>query len=155
MFLTEDRRNRVEAYLYHVLACKPSGTSLPASNADSARAHDDLVSLGSDDSGILCSSEGGSGTRESSVEQLTSIDVSRESLENTDQLPNSAVSSESLDGDDGLAQPTNKGFLLRLLECKLFDMSMAISYLFNRYDLFSLITCELVQELVMRFINVD
>jgi len=87
------------------------------------------VSLGSDDSGIICSSETGSGTRESSVEHLTSINVSHESLS---EKPLPLECEKSTNGDSPSHSP-NKGFLLRLLESKLFDMSMAISYLFNRY----------------------
>lgn len=50
---------------------------------------DELASLGSDDSGILCGSDSGSSdsnaTRESSVEYLSN--ESRESLDNVDVLP--------------------------------------------------------------------
>lgn len=121
--------------------CKSSSNSQHTdghTTCESSRTHEDMVSLGSDDSGIL--SEGGSGTRESSVEQLTSIDVSRESL-NSEGAKSSDVEMAcepttpciqvSSDGTEP-QQSANKGFLLRLLECKLFDMSMAISYLFNR-----------------------
>lgn len=51
------------------------------------RDREEITSLGSDDSGILCGSDSGSGsdantaTRESSVEQLTGIDHSHESLD--------------------------------------------------------------------------
>ncbi|KAL0275299.1 UNVERIFIED_CONTAM: hypothetical protein PYX00_003194 [Menopon gallinae] len=199
---------------------KPSATKMPVGNSgDAIKNREDLTSLGSDDSGILCSSEGDTTTRESSVEQLASIDHSRESLDSTvassttsedsivdkhvneevplpltkrilmsrkinffskktpskcsesvfklykDEKDNACDSStcpdkseNEVEEDDpnseksgpvksgqqqhsdepnqmtALETSTNsdgKGFLLRLFECKLFDMSMAITYLFN------------------------
>lgn len=192
---------------------------MTVSSGDTIKNREDLTSLGSDDSGILCSSEGDATTRESSVEQLASIDHSRESLDST---VTSSTSDESVtekpqkddvslpltkrilmskkitfftkktavrDSDVSLKCKDNisveelttcnlersenetemdnetnvekansvkaessqerssatytvapleishnsdgKGFLLRLFECKLFDMSMAITYLFN------------------------
>lgn len=62
------------------------------------RDREEITSLGSDDSGILCGSDSGSGsdantaTRESSVEQLTGIDHSHESLD----LPTHKSSHEQL-----------------------------------------------------------
>lgn len=176
---------------------------MPVSSGDAVKNREDLTSLGSDDSGILCSSDGDATTRESSVEQLASIDHSRESLNST--LASSATSDDSItekpakeevplpfpkrilmnrkitffskkssSKDSDLiknkesAEETSpecfeieteiennlvkneisgnsncvltspeathadgKGFLLRLFECKHFDMSMAITYLFN------------------------
>ncbi|KAK6626780.1 hypothetical protein RUM44_009257 [Polyplax serrata] len=72
---------------------KPTAPSMPISG-DAIKNREDLTSLGSDDSGILCSSEGDATTRESSVEQLTSIDHSRESLDST--LPSCSTSEESV-----------------------------------------------------------
>ncbi|XP_066993057.1 phosphatidylinositol 4-kinase beta isoform X2 [Anabrus simplex] len=186
------------------------------------RDREEITSLGSDDSGIICGSDSGSGsdgntaTRESSVEQLHSINQSHESLDSTKlcnghrtredsgmevddvvSLPvsldvsqltkfssvsedDSSVSkcSHSVENSDCVEQsgastlatenqsfpllPSSspmtlccggnsgiggadshrpekdvtqikgaKGFLLRLFESKLFDMSMAITYLFN------------------------
>lgn len=184
---------------------KQSAPNMPVSSGDTVKNREDLTSLGSDDSGILCSSDGDATTRESSVEQLASIDHSRESLNST--LASSATSDDSMtekpakeevvplpfpkrilmnrkitffskkssssskDSDliiknketaeelspspDPMEMETEaenslvrneisglltssetshadgKGFLLRLFECKHFDMSMAITYLFN------------------------
>lgn len=67
---------------------------MPIGSGDAIKNREDLTSLGSDDSGILCSSEGDTTTRESSVEQLTSIEHSRESLDST--VASSSTSEESV-----------------------------------------------------------
>lgn len=67
---------------------------MPMSSGDTIKNREDLTSLGSDDSGILCSSEGDVTTRESSVEQLTSIDHSRESLDSS--MASCSTSEESV-----------------------------------------------------------
>lgn len=112
---------------------------------------DELASLGSDDSGILCGSDSGSSennaTRESSVEHLTSVNQSRESLDcgladvnivnsecvvekcSDDTKPEIIEKCvENVDNQD--AKPC-KDLLLRLLESKMFDVTMAIPYLFQ------------------------
>lgn len=71
--------------------------------------------LGSDDSGINCGSERTGSSAHQSDESLDSDQLLSE--------PSPPISSSHTE--------TAKGFLLRLFECKLFDMSMAITYLFN------------------------
>lgn len=67
--------------------CAKSKTGVPP--AGKGRDREEITSLGSDDSGILCGSDSGSGsdanttTRESSVEQLTGIDHTHESFDLT------------------------------------------------------------------------
>lgn len=116
---------------------------------------DELASLGSDDSGILCGSDSGSSdtnaTRESSVEHLTSVTQSRESLDcaiadvdsetvsdectvnnsTSNSANNGTVSKEQDDRTCCQISPPNMGLLLRLLESKMFDVTMAIPYLFQ------------------------
>ncbi|GLV43937.1 four wheel drive [Carabus blaptoides fortunei] len=121
---------------------------------------DELASLGSDDSGILCGSDSGSSdtnaTRESSIEHLTiSMTQSRESLDCAiadvddgtvcvddddvvvlvctvnDSTSNSVDSSAMVTDQDDRTSPSNMGLLLRLLESKMFDVTMAIPYLFQ------------------------
>lgn len=118
---------------------------------------DELASLGSDDSGILCGSDSGSTdtttTRESSVEYQ-----SRESLVSEGELqkcpgaetevgPESAAQCTVMERGSGelvnitttnrITQvvisetPKPSTGLLRLLESKVFDVSMAIHYLFK------------------------
>ena len=206
--------------------CSKNKTSGPP--VGKGRDREEITSLGSDDSGILCGSDSGSGsdantaTRESSVEQLTGIDHSHESLDlsardtsqdqhshtehsdcpdssevcnghqeleestmDLDSVPvtptvevaqlsedvretsNENCASKSTDTSGASIPSTDsqsfpiilspssitlccggsseskksekevtqikgaKGFLLRLFESKMFDMSMAITYLFN------------------------
>ncbi|KAH1027785.1 hypothetical protein HUJ05_001231, partial [Dendroctonus ponderosae] len=128
--------------------------------ADSVRHHqnavakqrDELASLGSDDSGILCGSDTSDTTRESSVEHLSN--ESRESLDDLDKPPKTTpkcqitnadhqrtkdysvsvvVSRESAsDNNEDLKRPPPKSSgMLRLLESKVFDVPMAMHYLFN------------------------
>uniref|UniRef100_A0AAR5NX58 Phosphatidylinositol 4-kinase beta n=1 Tax=Dendroctonus ponderosae TaxID=77166 RepID=A0AAR5NX58_DENPD len=128
--------------------------------ADSVRHHqnavakqrDELASLGSDDSGILCGSDTSDTTRESSVEHLSN--ESRESLDDLDKPPKTTpkcqitnadhqrtkdysvsvvVSRESTsDNNEDLKRPPPKSSgMLRLLESKVFDVPMAMHYLFN------------------------
>lgn len=103
---------------------------------------DELASLGSDDSGILCGSDTGScsdsnATRESSVECLDATPAIATCE------PKSETEDEDEDDDDAdtrtqvedvkseqSAPPKSSG-LLRLLESKVFDVSMAMHYLFN------------------------
>lgn len=135
---------------------------------------DELASLGSDDSGILCGSDSGSSdtntTRESSVEYLSSTnnqsqesldaasDTSEKALEYA-ECPTSVQSKEDVcdsaaevdetvrdqkDTDDekerispvcvvaSKCKPPQQNFgLLRLLESKVFDVPMAMHYLFK------------------------
>ncbi|XP_066154654.1 phosphatidylinositol 4-kinase beta isoform X2 [Euwallacea fornicatus] len=119
----------------------------------SAKQRDELASLGSDDSGIICGSDTSDTTRESSVEHLSN--ESRESLDDLDKpVPKcqnksagsprtrdsltctiSVNSSESDESDckeeDGQRPPPKSSGMLRLLESKVFDVSMAMHYLFN------------------------
>ncbi|XP_034230043.1 phosphatidylinositol 4-kinase beta [Thrips palmi] len=145
---------------------------------------EDLTSLGSDDSGILCGSDSDvntATTRESSVEQLAAhsreslsdrearlsdSDHSRESFSERETRPSD--SDHDMEGDCDLSEvgmnggeccdaehscdeasecsiiaannssdhinpppEAAKSFLLRLFESKLFDMTMAITYLFK------------------------
>lgn len=117
---------------------------------------DELASLGSDDSGILCGSDSGSSdsnaTRESSVEYLSKqhLNQSRDSLDSSDK-DNEDVDDEEEEDIDEKADDTlvneqdeieeddvsekseaSKSFgMLRLLESKVFDVSMAMHYLFK------------------------
>lgn len=114
----------------------------------SSKQRDELASLGSDDSGILCGSDSGSSdsntTRESSVEYLGRNDESRESLDNLDKPDGEKVGEDddvhqdasddrttvSEQSDSAATAPKSTG-MLRLLESKVFDVSMAMHYLFN------------------------
>ena len=115
---------------------------------------DELASLGSDDSGIICGSDSGSSTdvnttRESSVEHLANGNgQSQESLDAVDApaedvlavhgqcVSNSADESagrtdvEKLDAVPKQQHQQTFG-LLRLLESKVFDVSLAMHYLFK------------------------
>nr|CAD7407819.1 unnamed protein product [Timema cristinae] len=190
------------------IPAKPPNEGHQPPDPKKGRDREEITSLGSDDSGILCGSDSGSGsdvhpgggTRESSVEQLH-FDRSRESLDSRAHEPmevdsvddaaplkverdtlvrefgvsmcdestvvtrlgvadRSGASSDASEdqslpspmllspssmalccgGDGDSAKKTDKeapqskgakGFLLRLFESKMFDMSMAITYLFN------------------------
>lgn len=158
-----------------------AAASLPSEpQKASKKEREELVSLGSDDSGILCGSDSGSSetntTRESSVEHLTTATQSRESLHTSvvdKQFVKGVMQSDSSDGETNLeitdnvnqneseiiindttqtdlvilkdldkcntnvplpetpdAKPS-KDLLLRLLESKMFDVTMAIPYLFQ------------------------
>lgn len=116
--------------------------------------HDELASLGSDDSGILCGSDSGSSdtntTRESSVEFLSNpSNQSQESLdadsdvpdkiEITECLQNNKTSelSESSEVFERITQSEplkHSTGILRLFESKFFDVPMSIQYLFNSKD---------------------
>ncbi|KAK9882242.1 hypothetical protein WA026_019756 [Henosepilachna vigintioctopunctata] len=113
------------------------------------RQRDEVVSLGSDDSGILCGSDSGASdaaTREPSIQ------LSRESLQDAkrceaddDAAPPSPDDAKAHDAVDVAARRTcaatveadlrpevSKSFgLLRLLESRVFDVAMAIHYLFK------------------------
>lgn len=126
---------------------------------------DELASLGSDDSGILCGSDSGSSdtntTRESSIEHLSNrSNQSQESLDTESDVNNKndvtncvgetiLISGESdcnkslvtdiriinINDNDCVENPTKHSTgILRLLESKLFDVSMAMQYLFNSKD---------------------
>lgn len=119
----------------------------------SSKQRDELASLGSDDSGILCGSDTSDQTRESSVE-LTN--ESRESLDDLDKPLTTEeeckisevdendqrtkrlreiVNSENGSSENKPAMrknpPTKSSGMLRLLESKVFDVPMAMHYLFN------------------------
>lgn len=113
----------------------------------SSKQRDELASLGSDDSGILCGSDSGSSdsntTRESSVEYLgQNNESSRESLDNLDKPDGEKVDEDDVgeeasdhrtkvcEQSDSASAPKSTG-MLRLLESKVFDVSMAMHYLFN------------------------
>lgn len=131
-------------------------TIVNPSNSDTKTTQrDELASLGSDDSGILCGSDSGSSdsnaTRESSVEYLTKqhLNQSRDSLDSSDKddeeeeeedLDEKADKTlvnndeEEDDDDDNISEKSeaSKSFgMLRLLESKVFDVSMAMHYLFK------------------------
>lgn len=162
--------------------CSSSAVDKPCVNGKPNN-REDLTSLGSDDSGILCGSDSdvNATTRESSVEQLAAhsreslsdrearlsdSDHSRESFSERETRPSD--SDHDMEGDcdlsevgvngreccdaehscdeasecsivaaNGPSDHTNpppeaaKSFLLRLFESKLFDMTMAITYLFK------------------------
>lgn len=118
-----------------------------------AKQRDELASLGSDDSGILCGSDTSDTTRESSVEHLSN--ESRESLDDLDKPPKTIPKCQITDADhqrtkaysvsvvvsshesasdnnEDLKRPPPKSSgMLRLLESKVFDVPMAMHYLFN------------------------
>lgn len=126
--------------------------------SSSSKQRDELASLGSDDSGILCGSDTSDNTRESSVEHLTN--ESRESLDDLDKacesvpkcqnaadqqrtsddenvdctisvnISESVVSVDCNDDEPKRPPPKSSG-MLRLLESKVFDVPMAMHYLFN------------------------
>ncbi|XP_014262636.1 phosphatidylinositol 4-kinase beta isoform X2 [Cimex lectularius] len=96
------------------------------------------VHPGSDDSGIICGSERTESTSTHHSEE--SLDIGNESKEadkdESEDLNGSGDCDRSCSNEKtelSLSPPRNtaKGFLLRLFESKLFDMSMAITYLFN------------------------
>jgi hypothetical protein len=121
----------------------------PASDPSKTTQRDELASLGSDDSGILCGSDSGSSdsntTRESSVEYLSNNHhESRESLDSDkcdvgdgDVVPSKADDGRDDHNDDDVVDgergsEASKSFgMLRLLESKVFDVSMAMHYLFK------------------------
>lgn len=139
--------------------CEATAVCLPSEPHPKVNKNrDELASLGSDDSGILCGSDSGSsdnnGTRESSVEHLTTATQSRESLHTSvvdNQFVKSVTSKMKSDSDGDGDSDTNsestykcsvpvpetaepkpcKDLLLRLLESKMFDVTMAIPYLFQ------------------------
>ncbi|KAJ3641340.1 hypothetical protein Zmor_027852 [Zophobas morio] len=112
-----------------------AGDQLQADPSKTAQ-RDELASLGSDDSGILCGSDSGSSdsnaTRESSVEYLSNERrQSRESLD-SDAGGEAAAETDVADDDSERSSDASKGFgMLRLLESKVFDVSMAMHYLFK------------------------
>nr|CAI5822240.1 unnamed protein product [Callosobruchus analis] len=90
---------------------------------------DELASLGSDDSGILCngsdagsSEESNVATRESSVEFLS---------DKNDEDEEKKCESRDGGSEEERRPPPKSSGLLRLLESKVFDVSMAMHYLFN------------------------
>ncbi|XP_044262137.1 phosphatidylinositol 4-kinase beta [Tribolium madens] len=82
------------------------------------KTRDELASLGSDDSGILCGSDSGSSSSSDTTTRESSVDEAKsECLTPPSQLSTSESS---------------KSFgMLRLLESKVFDVSMAMHYLFK------------------------
>lgn len=162
------------------LLTDPHTCKASSSSSSTKAQRDELASLGSDDSGILCGSDSGSSdtntTRESSVEHLSNqSNQSQESLNteldvndkndvtncvvvvvNDDDVKSTTliniINSESEcekslvtdirininkinDDIDCCENPTKHSTgILRLLESKLFDVSMAMQYLFNSKD---------------------
>lgn len=107
---------------------------------------DEVASLGSDDSGILCGSDTGScsdsnATRESSVECLdappatqtddTEIDSGAADDEEQTESEIRTQLPEVIELKCELNAPPKSSGMLRLLESKVFDVSMAMHYLFN------------------------
>ncbi|XP_056647918.1 phosphatidylinositol 4-kinase beta [Diorhabda sublineata] len=118
-----------------ILCSNVSNTTETLPKSSSKQRNDELASLGSDDSGILCGSDAGSSsdsnaTRESSVEYIDNIAVTETEVEskNTDnaQEDKRTKINKNSSGD----APKSSG-MLRLLESKVFDVSMAMHYLFN------------------------
>ncbi|EEZ97712.1 phosphatidylinositol 4-kinase beta isoform X2 [Tribolium castaneum] len=99
--------------------CEPTVVVVVPPIVDPKTTRDELASLGSDDSGILCGSDSGSSdtsttTRESSVDETKAECCI---------TPTTTLSQSN---------ETSKGFgMLRLLESKVFDVSMAMHYLFK------------------------
>ncbi|XP_065171006.1 phosphatidylinositol 4-kinase beta isoform X2 [Atheta coriaria] len=132
-----------------VAATLLAGAAEKAKSKAKAKQRDELASLGSDDSGILCGSDSGSsdshcesaGTRESSVEYLSN-NQSQESLNKDCALLNTIVNvydepdeltKEEIDAEPmtiTTEQPKQSG-LLRMFECDVFNVHMAMHYLFN------------------------
>lgn len=146
--------------------CEPASTSILSAEVRSScpvssksKTHkDELASLGSDDSGILCGSDSGSTdtntTRESSVELLIAADNQVSDYGSDLDVRRCSVSAECEKVDAGpvvrnaelvnitttnrITQvsviseaPKPSTGLLRLLESKVFDVSMAMHYLFK------------------------
>lgn len=99
--------------------CSSTSSPLGGDLTKNSLAKEDLTSIGSDDSGVVCRSEvmcgGASSSRQSRESVATESDAT--ATEYSDNWWNSNFSSKSS--------------LLRLFESKLFDTSMAIMYLFN------------------------
>ncbi|XP_022919444.1 phosphatidylinositol 4-kinase beta [Onthophagus taurus] len=105
----------------------------------SSSKRDELASLGSDDSGILCGSDSGSSvdtnttatSRESSVEHLSDASEKDEEKEiDYRRLQREKEAKEKFEHEKQQQQQQNFG-LLRLLESKVFDVPMAMHYLFK------------------------
>nr|XP_023015860.1 phosphatidylinositol 4-kinase beta isoform X3 [Leptinotarsa decemlineata] len=107
-----------------------SSESRPTSTSSKQR-NDELASLGSDDSGIICngsdagsSSDSNATTRESSVEYIDNLTPGKDEGVGSEKVAPERTKSDS--------DTSSKGFgMLRLLESKVFDVSMAMHYLFN------------------------
>ncbi|CAG9858590.1 unnamed protein product [Phyllotreta striolata] len=106
-------------------------------SAASKQRNDEIVSLGSDDSGILCGSDAGSSsesnaTRESSVEYIDNIAKHRDDDDDVDDVDDDKGVAATDYGEEASAgeAPKSSG-MLRLLESKVFDVPMAMHYLFN------------------------
>ncbi|RZC39271.1 hypothetical protein BDFB_005454, partial [Asbolus verrucosus] len=112
--------------------CETVTAMLSVEPADPSKTtqRDELASLGSDDSGILCGSDSGSSdaTRESSVEFLSN--EHRESRESLDSDGCESVVTKVEDECDR-SEPSKSFGMLRLLESRVFDVSMAMHYLFK------------------------
>ncbi|KAG5877173.1 hypothetical protein JTB14_032125 [Gonioctena quinquepunctata] len=125
------------------ILCASSASSETRPASSSKQRNDELASLGSDDSGILCGSDAGSSdsnaTRESSVEYIDNLTSERKDGSGLAEDAAANAGDKSVDDEKrGVewTRPDNdvasKGFgMLRLLESKVFDVSMAMHYLFN------------------------
>lgn len=123
------------------ILCSSSSTmdSRPTSSTSSSakRRNDEIASLGSDDSGILCGSDTGSSedsnaaTRESSVEFLSDKQDEEEEEEDGKCQAERTREQQQLESRPPQPPPAKSSGMLRLLESKVFDVSMAMHYLFN------------------------
>lgn len=129
-------------------------------SAPSKQRSDEIASLGSDDSGILCGSEtinlcgsddsnlcgsdsgilsgsetgscsDSNATRESSVECLGQSDDSIPATDDKSDEDTSKRTEENRANADNTSSAPKSSGMLRLLESKVFDVSMAMHYLFN------------------------
>lgn len=122
-------------------------------SAPTKQRSDDIANLGSDDSGILCGSDASNlcgsdsgilsgsdtgscsdsnATRESSVECLGRSDESLPTSDKSDEETLKRTEETAANGETASSSSTTKSSgMLRLLESKVFDVSMAMHYLFN------------------------
>lgn len=127
-----------------VAVAQPEGASFPVQGGQHAKTlRDELASLGSDDSGIICGSEAGStdttATRESSVEFPDSgSETDLRNNERKDRVVKQVSEVVNITTTNRVTQvsvisetPKPSTGLLRLLESKVFDVSMAVHYLFK------------------------
>ncbi|CAH1114373.1 unnamed protein product [Psylliodes chrysocephalus] len=124
-----------------ILCSTVTVSSEPLPSSSSKQRNDEIASLGSDDSGILCGSDAGSSsesnaTRESSVEYIDNIasehpksDETKDAEPALDCISKFGADSERTKASAGEASKSSG--MLRLLESKVFDVSMAMHYLFN------------------------
>ncbi|KAJ8893382.1 hypothetical protein PR048_005973 [Dryococelus australis] len=111
--------------------CEPPGDiPKPPCTQERPRDREEITSLGSDDSGILCGSDSGSGGTSAVNRSRESLDSNQAEPMEVEQLAPAVLCCTRSEKETTQVQGA-KGFLLRLFESKMFDMSMAITYLFN------------------------